>query len=408
MRFRFLMNMIKKFPLERDFPKGVVKGVFDMLRSCMSLKKIGVRLNGHRGAWILILCCMLAITSCTTDEDSEVPEVNEDVEILPDVVFSVADDRELNVYIESQGIVEASREIVIRPRISGFAGESVLEDGARVQQGDLLLQFDDEEWQYQLQQAENEHETALAAYNIETGQRQNRNGGEDMADDRIVRISTGLADAETALNRAKLDLSYTSVRASFPGHLSVPERITNGAYLQAGNELGRLIDDRTVRIRFDVLESELAKLSKGMIVELNTPSGTQMRGGVQAISPVVDSESKTGTVVVEAENPERTLRPGMTVEGRIEIESHSGMARIPRSAILERDGDRTLVFKLNGNTVEWVYVEPEIETSDWAIVNNEDINPGDTLAVDRHFALTHLQKVRPRMAGEIVREGRER
>ena len=39
---------------------------------------------------------------------------------------------------------------------------------------------------------------------------------------------------------------------------------------------------------------------------------------------------------------------------------------------------------------------------------HEEIAPGDTVAVDRHFALSHLQSVRARLAGTIAREDADR
>ncbi|MCC5904565.1 MAG: efflux RND transporter periplasmic adaptor subunit [Balneolaceae bacterium] len=350
---------------------------------------------------LLFFSTLLTLTACSGSGDPDRPERPDNVDIRPDVIFSVADDRPLHIYIESQGVVEPVREIVIRPRISGFVTESLLDDGNRLNEGEAILAFDDEEWSYQLQQAENEFETALLTYTIERRQRGD-SGSTD--NERMLRISTGLADAELALERAKLDLSYTTIRAPFSGEISAPERLTRGAYIASGSELGRLIDDRTLLIRFDVLEAELNRLNRGMDVELTTPYGDQKMGTIRSVSPVVDPESKTGQIVVEVENQNRLLRPGMTVEGRVRVETHSGITRVPRAAILERDGGRTLVFKLNETAVEWIYVEPEYTTSEWAIISHEDIAPGDTIAVYRHFALSHLQQVRPRMAGDIVLE----
>ena len=361
-------------------------------------------------AWIAGLCMMLA--ACGGDERERGGLSDEEkaaIDIRPDVIFAEVDDLPLNIYIETAGIVEANREVVIRPRVSGFVSRSILADGRFVQQGDTLLTFVDQEWRYQLQQAQNEYDTAKLNYDIEMRQRQRQSGSDNpITDDRQVRISTGLARAELDLERARLDLTYTSIRAPYSGFLSVTDRIASGAYIGAGTELGKLIDDLTVLIRFDVLEAEINVLEEGMNVSVTSPAGIVKRGTIVALSPVVDSQSKTGQALVEVPNRDKALRPGMTVEGRIEIRTHIGKTRIPRSAILERDGGRTLVFKLNEDKVEWVYVTPLFMNAQWAIIDNVDIDPGDLLAVERHFALSHLQPVRVRMAGDIAREDETR
>jgi len=47
--------------------------------------------------------------------------------------------------------------------------------------------------------------------------------------------------------------------------------------------------------------------------------------------------------------------------------------------------------------VEWIYVTPVAMNSEWILLDHENISPGDTIAVDQHFSISHQQKVVPLM-----------
>lgn len=355
--------------------------------------------------WLALLVFMLGACSSETQDESPISEEQEEsAEVRPEVIFAVTDDEPIYYYVESKGVVEANREILLKPKINGFVAQSNIIEGAHFQKGDTLLSFIDDEWELAVQEARNEYQQALNKYQIETKLRQGdrdtlgTNGTKDESDE-MVRITTGLAQAELALDRAKLNLSYATMEAPFSGRLAAENRIEPGSYVNAGMELGTLISDRTVRIRFDVLESEVGRIKAGMTTQLTAPDGSSISGRVSAVSPMVDSESKTGEVIVKADNTSGILRPGMTIEGRIQVEKLTDKVRIPRSAVLERDGGRTLVFKLHPGKeeVEWIYVTPKFQNSQWTLLDHPNIEPGDTLAVDKHFALSHLQKVEPKM-----------
>lgn len=345
----------------------------------------------------LLPCLLITVTLFTAckspEEEREAPDPDT-VEIRPEVVFDVVDDAPLQFFIESRGVVEPLQRIQITPRIGGFVEEHAIAEGRFVEEGDILLKLDDEEWVNQERSAFNEYQKAKNEFEIESRLRdQSGNGGEGQQN--LLRITTGLAEAELAWERAKLNVSYATLKAPFSGRISAKEVVSRGAYISAGADLGSLIDAATVRIRFDVLESEIDDLDEGMLVELEGPGGAEYEGEIIAISPEVDPETKTGQVLVEVVNEDYGLKTGMTVDGRVFVRSQSSKVRMPREALLERDG-RTLVFRLLDNEeVEWIYVDPVAMNSEWVLINHPEIEPGDTLAVDQHFSISHQQKVVP-------------
>jgi RND family efflux transporter MFP subunit len=347
-----------------------------------------------------VLITAMLFTACKSQEETPETPDQDSVEIRPEVVFDISDEEPLQFFIESRGVVEPLQRTIITPRISGYVESHNIEEGAYVEKGEVLLQFNDDEWAYELEQARNEFLKAQNQYEID---KRLRVGYEGISNEEMIRINSGLADAEVAYERAQLNYSYTKITAPFSGRISLREAVTNrnyvsvGAYVSAGSQLGTLMDASKVRVRFDLLESEIDALAVGMTVTLVGPGGNEFEGSIIAVSPEVDPATKTGQVLVEVDNEDGDLLTGMTVEGRIFVRSQEGKVRIPREALLERDG-RTLVFKLNNDEVEWIYVTPIGMNSDWVLIDNPEINPGDTLAVDQHFSISHQQRVVPLMA----------
>ncbi|MEX0928163.1 MAG: efflux RND transporter periplasmic adaptor subunit [Balneolales bacterium] len=343
------------------------------------------------------LIFIIACTGSGSDESLDRDSIQRE-EIRPVVIFSETDDQPLNFYIDTQGTVEPNQQLTLQTRISGYIASHNLRDGRRVQSGETILALVDDEWQLALEEADSELANTESNYLVEKNIRLRDLQTDTLSANglRMLQNQHGYTQARIRKRQAELNLSYARLTSPFSGSIHTKLNLSPGEYIGAGTELGKLIDSSEVIVRFDMLESELARIDAGMSVDLTASFGGVITGAVQAISPVVDPESKTGQVIARFPNPDGILRSGMTVDGRILIRSVDGQARAPRSALLERDG-RPLVFKLNGDTVEWIYVDPAAITSQWIMLDEEDIAAGDTLAVDQHFAISHLQKVQVRL-----------
>lgn len=97
----------------------------------------------------------------------------------------------------------------------------------------------------------------------------------------------GVRQAQAALDRARLDLSYTVVRAPVDGVVTKVEQIQAGDYIQTGAPLFALVADKNVWIEANYKETDLTYVHPGQkaTFTLDTYPGRTFAAVVQSVSP---------------------------------------------------------------------------------------------------------------------------
>ncbi len=163
------------------------------------------------------------------------------------------------------------------------------------------------------------------------------------------------AKLEQSLARQQLDqvkLAKTKIVAPFAGQLGL-RNISQGAYIQAGQDLVTLVDLSTVKLDFRIPEKFLAQVHLGQTVKIQVdayPNET-FSGEVYAIDPTIDQATRTALLRARVANSEGILFAGMFVRVNLELAQRPNAIVIPEQAIVPKGGE-SLVFKVvNGKAV---------------------------------------------------------
>jgi HlyD family secretion protein len=149
-----------------------------------------------------------------------------------------------------------------------------------------------------------------------------------------------IAQREAQLLQAQIDLDRTRIRSPIDGTVigrTVDVGQIVAASLQAP-ELFKIAQDlRRIRIEAQVNEADVGAVSEGNYVEFTVDAYperrfqgkvSQVRLGALELNNVV-----TYTVIIEAENDDRKLLPGMTANARTETAKLDNVLRIPTDAL---------------------------------------------------------------------------
>jgi HlyD family secretion protein len=156
----------------------------------------------------------------------------------------------------------------------------------------------------------------------------------------VTSAEASLSQAKTQLDLSKVDLSYAVIRSPVDG-IVITRKVNVGQTIQASMTapvLFQVATDLTkMKVECDVDEADIGKVKEGQKARFTVeafPNETfngsvqQVRYASQTVQNVV-----TYTTVINVENPEKKLRPGMTATVSIVVGEARNVLRIPNSAL---------------------------------------------------------------------------
>ncbi|MDH3415699.1 MAG: efflux RND transporter periplasmic adaptor subunit [Gammaproteobacteria bacterium] len=291
----------------------------------------------HYGPAVIV--CAMLLSACGQSEQDDANEESEEEAIaIPVEVGSPVRGDIVAVY-SGTAPIEALAEADVIAKVAGEVREINVEEGDIVKQGQVLAKLDGDRLRLELNQSEANLRKLQRDYerNVELKDKSLISSGD------FDKIKYDLEALEASFNLAKLELDYTQIRAPIDGVVS--ER-----FVRLGNTLA--VNEPVFRITsFDPLvaylhvpEREYRHIAEGQPVgiDIDALRGLRVIASVTRVSPIVDPETGTFKITIEISDDQRRIKPGMF--GRISIvyDQHVNVLQIPRSAILEEDGETTV------------------------------------------------------------------
>jgi HlyD family secretion protein len=156
----------------------------------------------------------------------------------------------------------------------------------------------------------------------------------------LISAEASLAQAKSTLDLSKVDLAYAVIRAPVDGVI-ITRKVNVGQTLQsnyAAPVLFQVATDLTkMKVECSVDESDIGKVKEGQKVRFTVEAypNENFNGIVRQVrfSPETVQNVVTYTTIVNVENPEKKLLPGMTATVSIIVGEAKGVLRVSNAAL---------------------------------------------------------------------------
>jgi len=316
---------------------------------------------------------------------------------------------------EFSGRLEAVERVDVRSRVAGAVQSIHFHEGALVHRGDLLVTIDPAPYAAEVERAQAQSVAARARLTYAKSEAERaRKLWEERAiaqrelDQRVnahLEAEANLSAADAALQSAKLNLSYTQVRAPVAGRVGRVE-VTAGNLVAAGPGapvLTTLVSVNPIYASFDADEQVVAqaldelkggadarsKLERIPVEIATAASGSQpIRGRLQLVDNQVNSKSGTVRLRAVFENADGSLMAGQYAKVRMG-RSKTTPALLVNERAVGTDQNKKYVMVVGAdNTAAYREVSLGASAHGMRVVNT-GLKPGERIVV------SGLQRIRP-------------
>ena len=354
---------------------------------------------------ISLLAAALLVSACGKKEAAAPPP--------PVVYVSPVVVKDVPIYNELVGQARGSQDVEIRARVEGYLESVKFTEGTFVTKGTPLYQIDPKPFEATLAAARADLATARARLQKSSNDVARY---EPLVEQKAIsqqELDNALSARDAAVDKATLDLGYTSIAAPLDG-------IVGTTKVRAGNLVGRgestllttvsAVDP--ILFRAGISEAEYLRLAKRLLetgkrsggaeIELILADGAVLpqKGRVDAIEREVDATTGTLAVQVTFPNPNRLVRPGQYGRARFVAETKTGALLVPQRAVQELQNLYSVAVVGEGNKVAFrsVKVGPRVDGL-WVI--DEGLKAGDSVVVEGLQRIRDGMTVTPKAAAAM-------
>ncbi len=272
------------------------------------------------------------------------------------VLVAPAETRDVPVYLEGLGTVQASATVTVKPMVDGPLVEVRFKEGQDVHAGDVLARIDPRIYQAAMDAAiakKKQDEANLANARLDvvryaklaatayTSAQQY-----DTARSQVAQLEAQVQSDQAQIDTARTQLSYTTITAPIDGRVGF-RQIDNGNIVHAADATGLVVITtlRPITVQFTLPQQDLPAVAAAMAAGPPEVLSLPQDDGAGPRRPVLDAgtltvldnqvDPTTGTIRLRASFPNQrlTLWPGAFVTVRLRVRTLHGAVVVPPVAV---------------------------------------------------------------------------